>query len=241
MDKLFKTNKTNLLEIFKKSATLLKYDEIEYNEITNKFNYKKKGTGLQFGASAHICVELTEKDGITNANFSCNSVKGFPFLESGKQTILSKWYSECMTNSEKLLLANDLVNEKSVNSDEDKQTNKVLHVEKEIEMNQKKNKSKSPLILISFILLISMIFVIHLLRTHNYDSFQEFANDTSELQYYSDVENRFGSPSHDLNFSNYSYYTVIYKNIKVKQRGKKKNAFFKIDRQTDLIIGKGLD
>lgn len=241
MDKTYKTNKTNLIEIFKKSATLLKYDEIEYNEITNKFNYRKKGSGLQFGASAHISVELTEKDGITNANFSCNSVKGFPLLESQKQTILSKWYSEFMTTSEKLLLANDLVNKKSDNSDEDIQTNKVLQVEKEIQSNQKKNNSKSALILIAIILLISMIFIIPLLRTHNYDSFQEFANDTSELQYYSDVENRFGTPSNDLDFSNYSYYTVIYKNIKVKNRGKKKNAFFKIDRQTDLIIGKGLD
>jgi hypothetical protein len=108
-------------------------------------------------------------------------------------------------------------------------------------MNQKGNKTKFALILISIILFISLIFIIPLLRTHNYDSFQEFAKDTSELQYYSDVENRFGTPSNDLNFSDYNYYTVIYKNIKVMERGKKKNGFFQIDRQTGLIIGKGLD
>ena len=97
------------------------------------------------------------------------------------------------------------------------------------------------LILFGIILFVSLIFVIPLITTNNYDNFQEFAKDTSELYNYDDVVERFGKPSYDMDYSNYNYYTIIYNNIKVKKRGKKRSAFFKIDRQTNIIVGKGLE
>ena len=70
-----------------------------------------------------------------------------------------------------------------------------------------------------------------------YDNYQSFALDTKDLATYDDIVNRFGNPSSDQNFSDYTYYTVFYKNIKVQERGITKTVFFKVDRNTDIIVG----
>lgn len=89
------------------------------------------------------------------------------------------------------------------------------------------------------IVLIFFSFIISSCST-KYDNYQSFALDTKDLVTYDDIVNRFGNPSSDQNFSDYTYYTVFYKNIKVQERGFTKIVFFKVDRNTDIIVGSGL-
>jgi hypothetical protein len=86
------------------------------------------------------------------------------------------------------------------------------------------------------------LFYVFLTNTgHKYDSYQQFADDTSELEYFSDIVDRFGVPDNDLDVRDFTYYTVYYENITVIKRGEKKNVFWQIDRDSDLVIGSGLD
>ena len=251
MDKLFKKPKKEILQKFEKAASLLKYSNIEINPVTEKFCYTKKGSGMRWGSSADISVSFIEKDGLTNASFSCTNSSGLPLAETFKQKLLKDWYQELIDAVDKLATiveTSENTNDKIVDK-EKKDTSKAIsskekNIEKEIAKKAQSNDKKSTNVKYFFaavFLAIGLLYFVLLSSGHSYDSYQEFASDTSELQEYQDIVDRFGNPDYEQNFSDYTYYTVFYNNITVKQRGQKKNVFWKIDRSTDFIIGSGLD
>lgn len=150
MDKLFKKPKKEILQKFEKAASLLKYSNIEFNPVTEKFCYTKKGTGMRWGSSADISVSFIEKDGLTNASFSCTNSSGLPLAETFKQKLLKDWYQELIDAVDKL----STIVETTENTDdkildkEKKDTSKVItskekNIEKEIAKKVQSNDKKS--------------------------------------------------------------------------------------------------
>mgnify|MGYP006122983477 CR=1 FL=1 len=102
MDKLFKKPKKEVLEKFNNAASSLKYSNIEFNPVTEKFCYTKKGSGWNWGSSADISVSFIEKDGLTNASFSGTNAKGLG-IEGTRLRVLNVFYQEIIDEVEKLL------------------------------------------------------------------------------------------------------------------------------------------
>lgn len=232
----------DLLKLLKKITLLLGYYDVKLDEESFVINYTRPHSWI-VPLQVQITILASEND--------CEMYFVFPNrqklgLSAGSQTKKAK--NELIDNIDKLHSKVDSLSEKddeeSINV-VDKNESDKKSIEKEIIRNsqetQKKSSTKIKYFFAAVFLAIGLLYFVLLSSGHNYDSYQEFAEDTSELQEFQDIVDRFGNPDYEQNFSDYTYYTVFYNNITVKQRGQKKNVFWKVDRGTDFIIGSGLD
>ena len=232
----------NLLKVIKKSSLLMGYSDIKTDVDSNVITYTRPHSWI---APLEVQITILESDNNSEIYFVFPNKQKLG-LSASKQIKNAK--TELIENIKKLHNQTDKGFDDSkttTNESTISENHENISIEKKIiESRKLKDEKSNKNVKYFFIAVFAVIglFYVFLTNTgHKYDSYQQFADETSELEYFSDIVDRFGVPDNDLDVRDFTYYTVYYENITVIKRGKKKNVFWQIDRDSDLVIGSGLD